>query len=575
MSLARFLVYSNQFDLQGICATTSTWLQNQTHIDIIHNHIAEYAKIYDNLSAHQPDTEDPWPTADELLAMTYAGPPVYGLQGVGEGQSTNGSIALRTTVEQNEAPTWVVIWGGANVLAQAVWEYEQNHTQAEIDHFISKLRVYSISDQDNSGARVRRRHPEIFWILSLHTMNIYQSTTWQGISSPGVDQGGPDNSIVSNDWLQTNIRDVSSFGSVYPDVEFIMEGDSPTFLYLSQNGLGSSEHPCWGSWGGRYGRITDEDHIYTDTVDTNVRGLDGNHYTSGYASVWRWRNAYQWDFSGRMHWTSTSNFSAVNHNPVVVVNDSNIVAQPLFLNVTPGEIVFLDASASYDPDVNSSSTATSISSKGFANITFWQYVDASAPQSGLNTAPSLKITQDGLTATVAVPALEDIPSAWIQGLRIILPASILKEPLLWDILMNLRGDYQIIVGPVSRRHASSLAGRNLNKMIPRIGLPMPTVVYFISRIVTLGYLLSLTLFMVAPVQCTPTAHIVGVTSHLSMTSTGLLFFFRVSALYHNHRYIRATFFSLWISLPRDSPKYFNRLEEFEQEIEKRKDEIGR
>jgi len=57
MSLTRFLLYSNQFDVQGICATTSIWLQNQTRIDQIQGHIAEYAKIYDNLSAHQPDTE--------------------------------------------------------------------------------------------------------------------------------------------------------------------------------------------------------------------------------------------------------------------------------------------------------------------------------------------------------------------------------------------------------------------------------------------------------------------------------------------------------------------------------------
>ncbi|KAF5356380.1 hypothetical protein D9758_009538 [Tetrapyrgos nigripes] len=114
---------------------------------------------------------------------------------------------------------------------------------------------------------------------------------------------------------------------------------------------------------------------------------------------------------------------------------------------------------------------------------------------------------------------------------------------LWDILMNLRGDYQIIVGPAPH-HASSLGGRNPNKMIPRIGLP--TVVYFISRLMTLGSQLSLTLLMVAPVPCTPTTHIIGVTSHLAMASTALLFFFRVSALYHNHPYIRAIFFSFWI-----------------------------
>ncbi|KAF5372124.1 hypothetical protein D9758_005019 [Tetrapyrgos nigripes] len=114
---------------------------------------------------------------------------------------------------------------------------------------------------------------------------------------------------------------------------------------------------------------------------------------------------------------------------------------------------------------------------------------------------------------------------------------------LWDILMNLHGDYQIIAGHAPR-HTSSLAGRKPNKMIFRVGLP--TVVYFISRIMTLGFQLSSTLLMVAPVSCTPTARIIGATSYLSIISTALLFFFRVRAVYHNHPYIRAVFFSLWI-----------------------------
>jgi Protein of unknown function (DUF1593) len=31
-----------------------------------------------------------------------------------------------------------------------------------------------------------------------------------------------------------------------------MEGDTPSFLYLIDNGLSMLEHPDWGSWGGRY-----------------------------------------------------------------------------------------------------------------------------------------------------------------------------------------------------------------------------------------------------------------------------------------------------------------------------------
>ncbi|KAF5374560.1 hypothetical protein D9757_010166 [Collybiopsis confluens] len=420
MSLVRFLLYSNQFEVAGICATTSVWLNNETHAEQIFSVLEAYADIYQNLSVHQPDTEDPWPTFKELSSKTYAGQPLYGLSAVGEGKSSNGSDALLRTIDENDNPTWVTIWGGANVLAQAVFQYEQNHTQEEIEHFVSKLRVYSISDQDNAGPSLRLRHPQIFWIASLTAMNIYNDAIWTGISGDvfySFDVGGPNTSLVTNDWLQTNIRDVSSFGSAYPEFAFIMEGDTPSFLYLIQNGLSVPEHPTWGSWGGRYGRFSNLTHLYVNTVDVDVPGQNSTaEYTSPQSTVWRWRNAYQWDFSGRMRWTSTNEFAAVNHNPVVVVNGSKVVAEPLYLNVTPGETVILDASDSYDPDSNQTAGAKSSS---FSSVRFWQYLEPSASQGQTSSAPALEINQvgsNGLAAIVNVPDAEDIPSAWIQGL---------------------------------------------------------------------------------------------------------------------------------------------------------------
>ncbi|KAF5372173.1 hypothetical protein D9758_004996 [Tetrapyrgos nigripes] len=164
----------------------------------------------------------------------------------------------------------------------------------------------------------------------------------------------------------------------------------------------------------------------------------------------------------------------------------------------------------------------------------------------MNTTPPLTITPFNVTTLAAFsnPYLALLPPDIARSAQVTIYVQVgALGMFIWDILMNLRGDYQIIVGPVPH-HASSLAGCNSNKMIPRIGLP--TVVYFISRLMTLGSQLSLTLFMIAPVPCTPTTHIIGVTSHLSMASTTLLFFFRVSALYHSHPYIRAIFFSFWI-----------------------------
>lgn len=56
---------------------------------------------------------------------------------------------------------------------------------------------------------------------------------------------------MTNEWLQKHIR-IGSLGEYYPEFQFIMEGDTPSFLGLIPNGLGAPEHPEWGGWGGRY-----------------------------------------------------------------------------------------------------------------------------------------------------------------------------------------------------------------------------------------------------------------------------------------------------------------------------------
>ena len=65
---------------------------------------------------------------------------------------------------------------------------------------------------------------------------------------------------------------------------YIPEGDTATFLYLIQNGLGYKERPDYGSWGGRYAlnNISGAGlclRHYHDAVD-RVIGADGRTYSS-------------------------------------------------------------------------------------------------------------------------------------------------------------------------------------------------------------------------------------------------------------------------------------------------------
>ena len=104
-------------------------------------------------------------------------------------------------------------------------------------------------------------------------------------------------------------------------MKFLMEGDSPTFMYLIDNGLGCAEHPDWGSWGGRYELYQPRTErwfiepetrpIWTDAQD-EVMGCDGSWHTSNKATIWRWREAYQNDFAARMDWT-VKDYDEANH----------------------------------------------------------------------------------------------------------------------------------------------------------------------------------------------------------------------------------------------------------------------
>ncbi|KAL4924817.1 uncharacterized protein BDV17DRAFT_295053 [Aspergillus undulatus] len=152
----------------------------------------------------------------------------------------------------------------------------------------------------------------------------YGLATWIAISGEayyGVDIGGPNATTVSKQWLRDNIQ-IGPYGSIaYPDYKYIMEGDSPTFLYLIQNGLGDPENAGYGSWGGRYSKVNYLYNHYSDAAD-RVMGVNNRTFKSNYATIWRWREAYQADFAARMQWSLPANVSKANHHPVVSVNGS-------------------------------------------------------------------------------------------------------------------------------------------------------------------------------------------------------------------------------------------------------------
>ncbi|KAK6211543.1 cellulose-binding protein [Colletotrichum tabaci] len=373
-SLVRYLLYSNQFQTEGLVAVSSTWMKNKVCPQDIHKILDAYAGAVDNLNKHT-HPEFPYPSADSLRALVKSGPPVYGFAGVGADKPlTDGAQLLLERVEApSPDPLWVLVWGGTNVLAQVLLTIRDKHSAEEAARLRAKLRVYTISDQDDTSAWIRTQFPDVFYISSIHGWNQYGLAAWTGISGDkyyGFDQGGPDFSKVSKPWIKENIQ-IGPLGSAYPDFLFIPEGDTPTFLYLIQNGLGDREHPEYGSWGGRYA-LTDASDAgqrgkhYSDMSDSVV-GVDGKTYRSNQASIWRWRDTFQNDFAARIQWSLNPDVASTNHHPIVIVNGSRTLA-PLHFEAEAGSTIELDASQTYDPDGDD------------LVFKWWQYREPSATQ---------------------------------------------------------------------------------------------------------------------------------------------------------------------------------------------------
>ncbi len=55
MSMVRLLVYANQFDIEGLAATTSVHQRNRIAPDRIRSIVQAYAQVRDNLEKHERD----------------------------------------------------------------------------------------------------------------------------------------------------------------------------------------------------------------------------------------------------------------------------------------------------------------------------------------------------------------------------------------------------------------------------------------------------------------------------------------------------------------------------------------
>lgn len=422
-SMVRFLVYANEYEVEGLVATTSTWLRQTTRVDLIHRQLDAYARARPNLLKHAPG----FPSAESLRAVTAVGQSASGMAAVGEGKSTAGSRLLLAAADKaDEPPLWVTVWGGANTLAQALFDARKERSADALKQLVAKLRVYTISDQDDAGPWLRREFPGLFYIVSPSTTGWkeYWRATWTGISGDRHYRNGPGHKfhLVDNPWLEENIiKHHGPLGALYPRLEYIMEGDTPSFLGLINNGLGWHVSPAYGGWGGRYALYQAYGQtrpIWTNNQDSRdtVTADNGQTECTDMATIWRWREHFQHDFAARMDWCVADDLDQANHNPVAVLNGDS-TKRVLEITAKPGETVTLSAEGTRDPDGDA------------FEVRWWIYPEASTLRDarGRQFPPEVTLTApNGRSTTLTAPR---VPRP--ETIHILLEVQDRGTPSLW------------------------------------------------------------------------------------------------------------------------------------------------
>jgi Cellulose-binding Sde182, nucleoside hydrolase-like domain/Cellulose-binding protein Sde0182, C-terminal domain len=387
-SMIRFLTYANEFDVEGLIATSLAYGTGEVHPEWIKDLIDEYGKVLGNLRKHErPGFR--YPSVSELKSVVKEGAHVVrklkgrskgfavpypkgardsrtcspALNWIGPGKDTPASDHIIHVVDKKDLrPVWVVIWGGPMDLAQALWRVRHDRTVTQTAEFVSKLRVYQVSWQDTGAVWIWQQFPNLFLIQT-------------SVAMGGMDHEG-DPASRNGAWLNKNVRHGhGALGAQYPQAgrtDGVKEGDSPSFLYLLAPGLSDPDHPQWGGWGGRFRPYGGGTNFYVDARDRRPDTSDAaaeKRWTVG-----RWNKQRNQDFAARMDWCVQS-YGNANHNPVAHLNGDGST-NVLKTTAAPGQMVHLSADGSSDPDGNGLS------------YRWWQYREAGSYRGAINITGS-------------------------------------------------------------------------------------------------------------------------------------------------------------------------------------------
>ena len=351
-SMVRLMVYADQLEIEALITTTG-WNCDPYPVewaDSLHRVIDAYEQDVHKLMARSgqkrflPLKKEQgqqrigyWPSPEYLRSRVAMGSLRSGIGVIGEGNQSAGSdLIIRLVDEKDPRPLWVCCWGGANTLAQAIWQVKQQRTTEELKAFLHKLRVYTITDQDMVYAmRMNRAYSSHQWLrreFADDLLFIWDESAWLSQCELG-----------SQNWQQyaSEIQGKGRLGGVYPTYKYGVEGDTPSFLHVLPNGLHNPDEPEQIGWAGCFRRGICPDSLTTAWTNWQQpqKGISRSYEERFYPAIFR-------DFAARMAWVQNG---AGNRNPIVIVNGSRGI-RPIEVSARAGETIALDASRSFDPD---------------------------------------------------------------------------------------------------------------------------------------------------------------------------------------------------------------------------------
>jgi Cellulose-binding Sde182, nucleoside hydrolase-like domain/Cellulose-binding protein Sde0182, C-terminal domain len=335
-SLVRFLLYVNEWDVEGIIANRAQTRLGEnknperTGLGVVRRLIRAYGECYANLRLHDLRYPDP----QALQARTVAG----------YDDTDEGVKLIMAAVDRDDPrPIWYADWGtdkggAVNNLKRALDRVLKERGQEGYARFKNKLRV--ICHGNIFGEHTTKRESPFPLFLDTFRPEMDGKRWYHRFSALTATAGGFD---LKRDVLTNH----GPLGALYPTntTHPQKEGDTMTFLHLVPTGLSDPEQPGWGGWSGRFGlnpEFYGRPCYWADQKDAWQGVLSRDNILK------RWAVHLQNDFRARLDWCVRP-VKGANHPPHVVIRGDHGLGV-IRLSPPAGAQLVLDAASSGDPD---------------------------------------------------------------------------------------------------------------------------------------------------------------------------------------------------------------------------------